>query len=130
MVIRHMHLLWSHTYKCNYLICSVKSQYKKHNILLNIIQLYLHLFNLNLLGFPLFSIKLFKLSENLTFSIKLFYSLTPMFDKHCCFNCSCIFFGAQHSFSEKPKIKHDCMLCSNLLLIAQYIIVPVCNLSS
>ena len=82
-------------------------------------------------------LKLFKLSQYFIFSFKLFHTLAPLLDKQFCLLVVRVYFCLKqffclvlYSFPEMLLVKHDCILCGNLLLNALYIIIQVCNLTS
>ena len=78
--------------------------------------------------------KLFILSQDLIFSFKLFYTLTPILDMS--FSSSSIFLFETffclvlYSFPDKLLVRYDCIFCGNLLLNALFIIIQVCDLTS
>ena len=81
-------------------------------------------------------LRLFILLQDFMFSFRLFHTLSPILDKqyyllvvqlYFCVN----FFGLLLcSFSEKLLVIYDCILCANFLLIALYIVIQVCYLTS
>ena len=81
-------------------------------------------------------IKLFTLSQDFIFSLKLFDTLTPILDKQYCLLVVRVYFSFKffflvlYSFPEKLLVKHSCISCGNLLLNSSYINIQVCNVTS